>query len=211
MNVADRWFAPDFGKVLALRNGLSEQRFLQWAFHPGMLFHSREKWWGDRGRRQRPHEGLDIAFYLDPLRNTVPIPNRAVVPVMFPGEVLAFGEDDYFGVTLYVKHPASRDRGRVLCTIYGHVAPLRDLYPGKTVGAGVDIATISDFGTPKSGIAAHLHLSVAWIVESFTGETMTWNTINDSEQVRLIDPMPFFSDSFSLSGGNDPMPRGDRC
>jgi hypothetical protein len=192
MKPADAQFYTDFSKALARQNRLLEQQFLQWAFYPGMLFNSREKWWGDMGQRQRPHEGLDIGFFLDLLRKHVRIPNHAVVPVMFQGEVLAFGEDDFFGDTLYVKHPAMQDRGRVLCTIYGHVTPHPDLYPGKIVQTGETIASISDFGTPKSGITAHLHLSVAWIVESSTKETWTWKMIKDSQKVQLIDPIVFF-------------------
>ena len=129
MNLADARFYTDFSKALARRNGLLEQQFLQWAFYPGMLFNSREKWWGDMGRRQTPHEGLDIGFFLNLSRKPVRIPDRAVVPAMFRGEVLAFGEDDFFGNTLYIKHPEMQDRGRLLCSIYGHVTPHPDLYP----------------------------------------------------------------------------------
>lgn len=198
MKLTDAQFCKDFGKAFARQNRLFEQQFLEWAFYPGMLFNSREKWWGDKGQRQRPHEGLDIGFFLDLLRKPVPISNHAIVPVMFQGEVLAFGEDDFFGYTLYVKHPAMQDRGKVLCTIYGHVTPHPDLYPGKIVETGETLASISDFGKPKSGITAHLHLSVAWIVQSSTKETLTWKMINDPREVQLIDPMVFFTDSYSV-------------
>ena len=200
MNFADTPSGADFGKMFAERNGLLEQQFHEWAFHPGMLFHSLEKWWGDRGRRQSPHEGLDIAFFLDRSRAIVPIPQHAVVPVLLDGEVLALGEDDFFGKTLYVKHPYGKESDRVLCTIYGHITPRRDLRPGNTVKAGETIASVSDFGTPKSGIATHLHLSVAWMPETSTGKTWTWKDINDSGEVELIDPMPFFSASYSVVG-----------
>lgn len=196
MKLANARSNTDFGKTLARRNGLLEQQFLQWAFHPGMLFNSREKWWGDMGRRQRPHEGLDVAFFLDLLGKTVPIPGHSVVPVMFQGEVLVFGEDDFFGHTLYVKHSAMRDGDKVLCTIYGHVTPHPDLYPRKMVQTGEAIASVSNFGKPKSGVTAHLHLSVAWIAEASTRGTLTWKTINDSSEVQLIDPMPFFANSY---------------
>ena len=198
MKLADARLYTDFSKAFARRNKLFEQQFLQWAFYPGMLFSSREKWWGDMGLRQTPHEGLDIGFFLDLLRKPVPIPSHAVVPVMFQGEVLAFGEDDFFGYTLYVKHPAMQDRGRVLCTIYGHVTPHPDLCPGKIVQTGETIASVSDFGKPKSGITAHLHLSVAWMVESSTREPLTWKMMNDPRKFQLIDPMVFFTDSYSM-------------
>jgi hypothetical protein len=198
MKLTDVQSYTDFGKTFAQQNRLFEQQFVQWAFHPGMLFKSPEKWWGDMGQRQRPHEGLDIRFFLNFLHKPVPIPNHAQVPVMLQGEVLAFGEDDFFGYTLYVRHSAMQDRGKVLCTMYGHVTPHPDLHPGKTVQTGETIASVSDFGTPKSGITAHLHLSVAWIVESSTSGTLTWEMINDSRKVQLIDPMVFFTDSYSV-------------
>ncbi|MHC1728598.1 MAG: M23 family metallopeptidase [Syntrophobacteraceae bacterium] len=198
MKPLDTLFYTDFSKDLAKQNRLLEQKFLRWVFYPGMLFKSREKWWGDMGERVRPHEGLDIGFFLDLLGKTVPIGNDVVVPVMFQGEVLTFGEDDFFGYTLYVKHHAIQERGKVLCTIYGHVTPHDDLYPGKVVQTGETIASISDFGTPKSGIKAHLHLSVAWIVESSTKGTLTWGMLNDSRFFQLIDPIVFFADSYSV-------------
>lgn len=120
---------------------------------------------------------------------------------MFLGEVLDFGEDDFFGYTLYVKHPAMQDGARMLYTIYGHVTPHPDVYPGKTVQTGETIASVADFGIPKSGITAHLHLSVAWIVQPCSRETLSWKTINDPQKVQLIDPMPFFSDSYSVMDG----------
>jgi murein DD-endopeptidase MepM/ murein hydrolase activator NlpD len=188
----------DFGKIFAKQNGLFEQQFGRWAFHRGMLFKSPEKWWGDMGYRKQLHEGLDIRFYLDLMQTPVPIPDGALVPVIYEGEVLAFGEDDFFGYTLYVKHFVVQDHGRVLCTMYGHVTPHPDLYPGKRVQAGETIASVSDFGKPKSGITAHLHISVAAIVESYTRRRLTWKMINDSSKVQLFDPLKLFTDTYSV-------------
>lgn len=197
-------FTQDFGEHFQARNRLLQERFHMWAFYPGMLFQSREKWWGDMGRRQTPHEGLDVGVFLNHRREPVPIPDCAVVPVVFKGEVLAFGEDDFFGVTLYVRHSEVRDGGWVLCTIYGHVTPRPDLYPGKAVRAWEPIASVSDFGAAKTGIARHLHLSLAWILESSTHRALTWKILNDSSQVRLIDPMVIFRGLHAVIGGSAP-------
>lgn len=203
MRSGDARFNTDFSKDFERRNRLSEQGFLQWAFFPGMLFKSRVKWWGDMGGRQTPHEGLDLGFFLGRSGRVVPIPHRAVVPVMFQGEILPFGEDDFFGVTLYVKHPEMKGSGKVLCTIYGHVTPLPGIYPGRIVLAGDSIASVSDFGKPKSGITAHLHLSVAWMAESSAMENLTWKKLNDPSQVRLMDPMAFLGSPHSVVSAED--------
>lgn len=204
MRAGDGVFAQDFSRNFEALNRLSEERFHMWAFYPGMLFMSREKWWGDMGRRQTAHEGLDIGVFLDYRLKPVLIPDQAVVPVVFEGEVLAFGEDDFFGYTLYVKHADMRVDGRVLCTIYGHVTPHPDLYPGKLVQTSEIIALVSDFGTPKSGITRHLHLSVGWVRESSARDRLTWKMLNDSNIVKLIDPMVVFRGPYTLIGSNAP-------
>ena len=54
-----------------LKNNLSSDAYenpenapkIQWLFHCGMLFSSKDQWWGDFGFRNTLHEGIDITFF----------------------------------------------------------------------------------------------------------------------------------------------------
>ena len=49
--------------TLARINSLGEQSCISWYFFNGMLFGSRDKWWGDFKFRASTHEGIDITYY----------------------------------------------------------------------------------------------------------------------------------------------------
>ena len=54
-----------FTEMLIEANGLDPDEFQSWSFRPGMLFNSPDKWWGDHGQRDFPHEGVDFCLYQD--------------------------------------------------------------------------------------------------------------------------------------------------
>jgi len=54
-----------FTEWLIRENGLGDPGLKEWIFCPGMLFHAVCKWWGDKGTRNTPHEGLDLFLYKD--------------------------------------------------------------------------------------------------------------------------------------------------
>ena len=49
-----------FTQLMLNANPSIQDNFHDWMFHSGMLFNSPEKWWGDLGQREFPHEGLDF-------------------------------------------------------------------------------------------------------------------------------------------------------
>jgi len=51
--------------MLSEENALDQSRFESWIFCLGMLFNSPDKWWGDHGSRDYPHEGIDLCLYRD--------------------------------------------------------------------------------------------------------------------------------------------------
>jgi hypothetical protein len=61
-------------------NGLRDAGFDRWAFHPGMLFGAREKWWGDWGRCPRPHEGIDLVLYTNEPGHLLELDESARIP-----------------------------------------------------------------------------------------------------------------------------------
>ena len=54
-----------FTEILIEENALDQSGFESWIFCHGMLFNSPDKWWGDYGRRDYPHESVDLCLYRD--------------------------------------------------------------------------------------------------------------------------------------------------
>ncbi|RLB77393.1 MAG: hypothetical protein DRH24_16320 [Deltaproteobacteria bacterium] len=51
-----------FTEFLIRKNALNPGGFNGWVFCTGMLFNSTDKWWGDQGKRDKPHEGFDLCL-----------------------------------------------------------------------------------------------------------------------------------------------------
>jgi hypothetical protein len=70
-----------------------------------MLFNSTDKWWGDQGKRDQPHEGLDLCLYKDGKNTILSLGEKAEVPVIFDGEekTLAYGCEEYINTIDYFK------------------------------------------------------------------------------------------------------------
>ena len=118
-----------FSEQLLECNGLREAGFDQWAFSPGMLFKAPGKWWGDRGTRARPHEGIDLCLYTDETGRPFALDESTRIPVMFDGEIIKI-EEDFLGQSVYVAHAIDDGHGRRLWTIYGHTRPADHIQPG---------------------------------------------------------------------------------
>ena len=158
-----------FSEDLVACNGLGETGFERWAFTPGMLFGAQGKWWGDGGRRPRPHEGIDLCLYTDKAGQALRLPESSRIPVMFDGEIIKI-EEDFVGKSLYVGHEIDDGQGRQLFTIYGHTKPENGVRTGGGFRQGEVIATLSSAERRIAGVFAHLHLSVAWVSKSKTSD-----------------------------------------
>ena len=53
-------YLDSISQVNGLTNGMGNGQKIQWLFHCGMLFLSKDKWWGDFKFRHCAHEGMDI-------------------------------------------------------------------------------------------------------------------------------------------------------
>lgn len=179
----------DYLDVLANTNKLSEQGFEEWIFHPGMLFHSRKKWWSEEGERVRPHEGLDLYLYRDREGNTHQLDRHIQVPAIMKGEIVRL-TDDFIGKTIYVRHDMHDKQGRYLCTMYGHVLPSDDNKPGRTVERHEIIASVV-YCTRKNSPPPHLHISVAWVPESIEYHMLGWEALDRSGAAVYVDPLEF--------------------
>ena len=168
-------------------NSFGSNDFKHWLFCPGMLFHSPDKWWGDFGRRDFPHEGLDFCLYRGPSGKIMRLDPNIRIPVMQDGVVRAMFAD-YLGRALIVEHADGRSSRRWL-SVYAHTKPLEGIEPGLFVKKGTVIATIADTSHSKAGIYPHLHVSLGLPSARLSYEHFFWNRMRDPELVALVDPV----------------------
>jgi murein DD-endopeptidase MepM/ murein hydrolase activator NlpD len=178
-----------FTEFLVQENSLDENGFEEWIFYPGMLFNELAKWWGDKkGKRNRPHEGLDLFLYRDHRDSILKLDKKTRVPVMYDGVVVSI-LDDFLGKSVIMEHGFADSDNRKFCTIYGHTNPYDSIHVGRVVKQGDVIATLADAGKSKAGISTHLHISVGWIFNSISYDRLDWETIGVPDAMTLLDPL----------------------
>ena len=177
-----------FSRRLVEENDLDEHGFEKWLLYPGMLFRATKVWWGQGGRRETAHEGLDLCYYRDRDGAVFSLGKGASIPVMYDGTVAATF-DDFLGSSLVVRHHIRDNRGSELCSIYGHTTPRDYIRVGRTVEEGEIIATVAGADRSKSDAVPHLHISIGWAKGTISPEKLNWNVIGDPDVVALIDPL----------------------
>ena len=172
-----------FSEHMVLANGLGES-FARWLFLPGMLFNGRDKWWGSRGRRVAPHEGLDFCLYEDGDGRVLRIGAGSRVPAMYDGTVAGI-VDDFLGETIVMEHRFPEAPTFQLITVYGHTLTARGLRPGSEFRAGDIIAFIA---SPKdTGVDPHLHVSLGRPSGLLAHGSLDWQ--NMKEGLVMFDPI----------------------
>ena len=189
-----------FHERLVFLNNLDSLGFKEWIFHPAMLFGSLYKWWGDLGKRQRPHEGLDLCLYQTKEGNINHLTGETKIPVIFTGQIIKVS-DDFLGESVFVGHGAYDSNGSQLYTIYGHIKPGNNIRPGKRLSEGDIIGVITDTGNSEVVIPHHLHVSVAWIPNTMHVPELGWQTISDPARVVLLDPLSVIECPYSIISG----------
>jgi len=150
-----------------------------------MLFGSCSSWWGDREKRHRPHEGLDLCVYLTDKGVLCYLDEKIIIPAIFKGRVVRL-IDDFLGSSVFVRHDIHNENGSSLYTIYGHMKP--DTSEGLKMNEGDIIGTIAT-AKRKNEAIPHLHISVAWIPDTIESQDLTWQNIGDDHEILLIDPL----------------------
>jgi murein DD-endopeptidase MepM/ murein hydrolase activator NlpD len=194
--------STSFHQRLISVNGLDMVGFGQWLFHPGMLFGSHTKWWGDMGRRNRPHEGLDFHAYRTATGEVRHLDATTRVPAMFEGEI-AHVIGDFLGQSLFLRHDAQNDGSR-LYSVYGHVTPLRGVRAGKKVAEGEIVGTIAGAGGKGRATPSHFHFSVAWVPDTMPPDTLDWQVMIDPDGVVLIDPLSVIECPYTIERPSAP-------
>ena len=181
----------DYSDQLLECNELRKAGFRRWAFHPGMLFGAREKWWGDRGPRPTPHEGIDLCLYTNERGHLLELDPSIRIPVMFDGVVRAVFTD-YLGRAIVVEHDIFVDGSPAqsrLLTVYAHTDPLKSVKPGARLNQGEVIANIAGTHRSKANILPHLHLSVAMAAPDLSFDAFVWNIMRDPGRITLLNPL----------------------
>ena len=191
--------------MLIHANGLDPDDFTRWLFHPGMLFGSPEKWWGDRGERDFPHEGIDLGLYANQQRQTIALGAATRIPVMHDGVVRAMFKD-YLGQALIVEHTLEHGQDQKFLSVYAHTTPLAGIRIGQNLKAGDIIATIADTNRSKANILPHLHLSVGIPAPELSYEAFVWNIMRDPQMVTLVDPLGLIEGPFHVLPSSARMP-----
>ena len=189
--------ATRFCEYVVNYNSLAEKGFVQWAFYPGMLFQSMERWWGNGGFRDKPHEGIDLCLYNDQSGSPHALDKAARIPVMYRGCVKSI-IDDYLGKTIFVSHSIFNETGHQLYTIYGHVALLAGVERGVVLEEGEIVASISGTESKRFKIIPHLHISVAWIPAIISSEHLDWKMVNESPGITLMNPLDVLNSDYTV-------------
>lgn len=174
--------------MLIDENDWDHNGFDNWIFCPGMLFNSPEKWWGDHGRRDYPHEGVDLCLYRDRSKRILRLDEKSRIPVMNDGVVKAIFTD-YLGKAVIIEHETLESENERFLSVYAHTKPRADVKIGVMVKKGDIIANIAGTSRSKANIIPHLHFSLGLPSPSLSYDTFVWNIMRDPDMVTLLDPL----------------------
>lgn len=179
---------PRFTDRLLEANGIDPGHFRNWVFTSGMLFNAPDKWWGDYGPRDFPHEGLDFCLYRDTAGHLRRLGAHTRIPVMHGGRIRALFSD-YLGQAVVIEHASMPAVPGKALSIYAHTTPRDGILPGVRVRAGDVIAAIADTVRSKANILPHLHLSFGRPSPDIVYEPFVWNQMRNPGLVTLHDPL----------------------
>ena len=191
-----------FTEMLIEENGLEADGLSCWIFCPGMLFNAPDKWWGDLGPRDFPHEGVDFCLYEDSRGRRHRFDADTRIPVVQDGVVRAVFKD-YLGQAIVIKHPASAPGGAYL-SVYAPTRPLDGIRPGAVLKKAQAIATVADTRRSKADILPHLHFSLGRPQPGLVFEGFIWNDMRDPDRIVLQNPLDYVDwpcSVLNLNGG----------
>lgn len=177
--------ASRFTTAFTSLNWESAPDFSSWSFRSGMKFGDFSKWWDEGNQRPSPHEGLDLAAYLDSTENRHSLRPGIYIPPLFDGKVLNI-IDDFLGKTIIVQHRYKSDQGLRLLSFTAHILPSHALSPGSKVSTREPLGEIAP-GNNKC--PPHLHISTAWVSPAFDVAGFSWAKFRKQEGFLPCDPM----------------------
>ena len=196
-----------FTEMLIRANALDPNTFQCWVFCPGMLFGSMEKWWGDHGERDFPHEGIDFCLYRATSGELVRLNETTRIPVIYDGVVKAMFTD-FLGQAVIVEHGGTAGGAGSYLTAYAHTKPREKIKPGTMLKQGEIIGTIADTHRSKAGILPHLHFTFGRPSPKLTYDNFVWNIMRDPEKVSLLNPIPLIDRPYQVMDAQSQFCRG---
>jgi murein DD-endopeptidase MepM/ murein hydrolase activator NlpD len=184
-----------FLDLLLAVNDSSLNDFLRWVFRSGMLFDSPNKWWGDRGRRDFPHEGVDFCLYENHAGKTLQIDHQTRIPAIHNGVVRQIFPD-YLGQAIVVEHETTQNETTKMISIYAHTKPMDQVHSGVVVKRGDIIATIADTSRSKAPILPHLHYTLGQATADMDYGQFAWNDIRNPDMIVLLNPLSIIEDPY---------------
>jgi len=174
-------------QVNDLSFGLGNDQKVQWLFHCGMLFSSKDKWWGDFKFRHSVHEGIDITYYRIHPEKMQCFDDSIKVPAMDDGIILNIC-DDFLAQTLVVEHESSISSSKRVLFAYAHIIPEKGLKIGHVIQKKDVIARVCD--THKNPhLPPHLHFSCLETSKSILPECLNWSLFTTHPDINLINPI----------------------
>ena len=178
---------PEYLATLSRVNGLGKGQAVQWLFYSGMLFSSRDKWWGDFGIRSSAHEGIDITYYRTLPEEVCCFDDAILVPAMEDGRVINIC-DDFLGSTLVVDLEKEDLVGTRVIFAYAHIQPESGLSAGQAIKKNEPIARVGN--TRKNPqLPPHLHFSCFEVEKEVLPETLDWTLFSKDRAVEGINPV----------------------
>ena len=174
-------------QVNDLSNGLKNGQNVQWLFHCGMLFSTKNKWWGDFKFRHTDHEGIDITYFRTYPGDLQVFDNSIKIPAMDDGIIVNIC-DDFIGQTLVVEHENVPSSNRQILFAYAHIIPEKRLKTGWIIKKREVIARVCDtYKNPQ--LPPHFHFSCFEISQQVLPEHLNWNLFSGGRDVNLIHPV----------------------
>ncbi len=185
---------PDDAFIAALVQGnrldaLGPERFV---FYPGMLFASRDKWWGRPGHRHARHEGIDLCFLETGSGEGFRLDSEVFVPMAGEANVVHI-MDDFLGRTVIASRAVAEAEGRELLTVYAHIRPEEGLCVGDRIADGRMFARIAPVENPRIPLPAHLHISMAWADQLPERRHWSWKLFNQLSSGCFLDPLKWMA------------------
>ena len=174
-------FTSDIARLNRLEPGL-------WLLGPGMAFGDTHHWWGQKKKRPVPHNGVDLAYFRTPDGTQHNLGAGTLVPAPFDG-LIARVIPDFLGMSVFLAHDIEINNMRLISAL-GHMAPHMLLHVGAHIKSGAPLGSIS---RPKNkDVPPHLHLTLALAPKDFPPSSLTWELLDQNNEVNPIDPRPYF-------------------
>ncbi len=178
---------PGYLAAISRLNGLGNGRPIEWLFHCGMLFSSRDKWWGDFGFRASIHEGIDITYYRTRPEEICCFDDTVQIPAMEDGRIINIC-DDFLGQTLVVELEKEGSAETRVIFVYAHILPDSRLGIGCCIKKDEPIARVCD--TRKNPqLPPHLHFSCFEVERGGLPGDLNWTLFSNNRDIKRIHPV----------------------